>query len=98
MVWLLALGNENVQAGLLGWELCSQFLACHVLRTLYHPQMEYLSLNNEVVLVGNLLLDVGNLLAWETGNDTVYEGSANVAAVCEPALEALIVYTEVFFP
>ena len=51
VVWLLALGYEDVESSLLGGELCPQLLAGHVLWTLYHPQVEYLGLDNEVVLV-----------------------------------------------
>ena len=60
--------------------------------------MEHLTLNYEVVLVANLLLNLLDLLARETRNDAVNECSANVVVSVEPILESLVVSTEVILP
>ena len=87
-----------MKASLLCRELLAQLLDRHILRFLDYPKVENFSLNNEVVLISNLLLYVGNFLAWESRNDTVYQCSAYIAVVCEPIFESLIVAAEVFLP
>ena len=94
----LALGDENVKTCLLCRELLAELLDRHICWFLDNPEVEDFCLNNEVVLVANLLLDVGNLLAWEARNDAVNEGSANVVVLLEPLLESSVVSTEVSLP
>ena len=98
VVGLLALGNQHVQAGFLSGEFGAKLFACHILGLLNHPEVEDFGLHHQVVLVANLLLDVGNLLAGEAGNDAVNKRGAYVAIFCKPLLEALVVGTEVVFP
>ena len=98
VVWFLALCDENVQTSLFCREFCAKLLACHVLSLFDNPEVEDFCLYNEVVLVRNLLLNLSNLLAWESRNDTVYQCSANIAIVCKPALESFVVSTEILFP
>ena len=71
-----------MQASLVGRELLS-----NLLWSLDDPEMEVLGLYDEVVAIADLLLNLGNLLAGEARNDTVYEGSVNTAALVEPLLE-----------
>ena len=75
--------EEHMETSLVSRELVGHFLG-----SLNHPQMEGLSLNNEVVAVTNLLLDLSNLLAGETWNDTVNECSVNTATVLKPLFES----------
>ena len=98
VVWSLRLSNENVQTSLVSRELSAKLLACHVLSLLDNPEVEYLSLNDEVVLVTDLLLDLSNVLAWESWYDAVNECSTNVVVLLEPLLESFVVLTEVFLP
>ena len=49
--------------------------------------MEVLGLYDEVVAIADFLLNLGNLLAGEARNDTVYKGSVNAARLVEPLLE-----------
>ena len=98
VVWFFALCDENVQTSLFSREFCAKLFACHVLSLFDNPEVEDFCLYNEVILVRNLLLNLCNLLAWESWNDTVYQCSANIAIVCEPALESFVVSTEILFP
>ena len=98
MIRCLRLSDEHVQTSLVSRELSTELFTGHVLSLLDNPKVEYLSLNNEVVLVANLLLNLSNLLAWETWNDTVNEGSANVVVLLKPLLEAFVVLAEVVLP
>ena len=82
----------------MSWELVLHLLYSHVLCLLDNPEVEAFSLNHEVVLVANLLLDFLDGVAWESRHDTVYQSSAYEAVVCEPSLEALVVSTHVLFP
>ena len=82
----------------LGGELGAKLFACHILGLLNHPQVEDFGLNHQVVLVADFLLDVGNLLAGEAGNDAVNKRGAYVAIFCKPLFEALVVGTKVIFP
>lgn len=66
--------------------VCGELLG-NFLRSLDNPQVEVLCLNDEVVAIAHFLLNLSNLLAWETGNDTVYQGSIDTTALVEPLLE-----------
>lgn len=81
VVRLLALSDEHVQASFLCREFSTQFFDAHVGWLLDNPQVENLSLYNKVVLIADFLLDVCNLLAWESRNDAVNEGSANIVVL-----------------
>ena len=98
VVRLLTLSDEHVQASLLCRELCAQVLDRHIGRLLDYPEVEDLCLYNEVVCIRNLLLDVSNLLTWESGNDTVYQCSAYVVVFLYPLLESFVVCTEIILP
>ena len=98
VVWLLAFGDEHMQAGLLCGEFGTQVFDAHVGWLLDDPEVEDLCLYDEVVGIGNLLLDIGNLLAGESGNDAVNECGANVVVLLKPLLESFIVSTEVILP
>ena len=60
--------------------------------------MENLSLYDEVVVVAHFLLDLGDVLARETRNDTVNEGGADVVVFLKPVFESLVVSAEIIFP
>ena len=98
VVWLLVVGDENVQTSLVSREFFLHLLYSHILSLLDNPEVEALSLNYEVVLVANLLLNFLDGITWETWNDTVYESSAYVAVVGEPLLEAFVVSAHVTLP
>ena len=51
--------------------------------------MEVLGLYYQVVAIRNLLLNLGNLLAWESWYDTVNEGSIYATSLLEPFLEVV---------
>ena len=82
--------KENVQSGLVGGELLSNFAW-----SLDDPQVEVLGLDDEIVTVANFLLYLCNLLAGEARNDAVDEGSVNTAAVLKPLAEAFGQFSEV---
>jgi hypothetical protein len=98
MIRSLALGDKHVEASLLGGELFAQSGACHVGRTLDDPEVEDFCLNHQIVGISGTLLQAGDVLAWETGHDAVNEGSADVAVLVEPFLEALVILAEVILP
>ena len=94
----LRLCDEHVETSLVSREFLSEFLASHVLCLLYHPEVEDLSLNNEVVLVANLVLYLYDVLTWESWYDTVNECCAYVVVFLEPLRESLSLLTEVWSP
>ena len=98
VVRLLALGDEDVQTCLVSRELSLELGDRHVLRFLDYPEVEDLSLYNEVVVVAHFLLDLGDVFAREARYDTVHEGSADVVVFLEPLLEAGIVCSEIVLP
>ena len=98
VVWLLVVGDDNVQTSLVSREVLLHLLYSHIVRLLDYPEVEALSLHHEVVLVANLLLDFVDGVAWETRNDTVYECCAYEAMVGKPSFESLVVCTHVLFP
>ena len=98
VVGFLRLSDEHMQPGFLCGELLAQLLNGHVLGFLDNPEVEYLGLHHEVVVVAHFLLDSGDVLAGEARHDTVHEGSADIVVLGEPLFEALIVSAEVFFP
>ena len=98
VVWLLIVGDEHVEASLMSREFLLHLLYGHVLSLLDYPEVEALSLDYEIVLVANLLLDFLDGIAWEAWYDAVYEGSAYIAVIGKPLLEALIVGAHVFLP
>jgi hypothetical protein len=98
MVWSLALCDEYMETSLLSREFLAESCAAHVGRTLDNPEVEDLSLYHEVVSIAGTLLKLCDVLAWETRNDTVNEGSANVAVLVEPFLELLVVLAKVILP
>ena len=98
VIRLLVVGNEHMQTGLLCWELLLHLFDGHVLSLLNHPEVEALSLHDKIVLVAYLLLYLLDGVAWEARHDAVYQRSANIAVLCKPLLEALIVGAEVVFP
>ena len=98
VVGSLGVGDEHLKTGLLGGKLGAELLDGHVGSALDNPEVECLALNNDVVLVAEFLLDLGNLLAGESGNDAVNEGSAYVVVGVEPVLEALVIRSEILFP
>ena len=67
--------------------LVSRELLLNLLRCLNDPEVEVLSLYDEVVAIANLLLNLGNLLAGEARNDAVYESCIDTARLVEPLLE-----------
>ena len=76
--------EEHVQASLVSRELLGYFL-----RSLDDPQVEVLSLYDEVVAIADLLLNLLDFVAGEAGHDAVYQRSIDAAAFLEPLLEAL---------
>lgn len=98
MVRLLVVGDQHVKASLLCRELLLHLLDRHVLCLLDDPEMEALSLHDEVILVADLLLNLFDGITWESRNDTVNEGSAYVAVLCEPLLETLIFSAHISLP
>ena len=98
VVRFLALSDEDVQTGFVSRELSFQFSDRHVLRFLNNPEVENLSLYDEVVVVAHFLLDLGDVLARETRNDTVNEGGADVVVFLKPVFESLVVSAEIIFP
>ena len=82
VVRLLRRNEEHVEAGFVGREFLGYFLWC-----LDHPEVEGLSLDNEVVAITDLFLNLLDLIAWEAWYDTVYEGSVNATSLLEPLLE-----------
>ena len=63
-----------MQSSLVGGELSLDFL-----RSLDDPQVEVLSLYDEVVAIADLLLNLSNLLAGESRNDAVNQRSIDAA-------------------
>jgi len=98
VVWSLRLSDENVETSLVSREFLTQFLASHVFSLLDYPKVEDFSLNDEIVLVTDLVLDFHDVLAWETWYDTVNESSANVVVFLKPLRESLCLLTEVRSP
>ena len=98
MIGSLALSDEYMETSLLCGELLTKGSASHVGRTLDNPEVEDLGLDHQVVGIAGTLLQLGDVLAWEAGNDAVNEGSANVAVLVEPLLESCIVLAEVILP
>ena len=98
MIGSLALSDEYMETSLLCGELLTKRSASHVGRTLDNPEVEDLGLDHQVVGIAGTLLQLGDVLAWEAGNDAVNEGSANVAVLVEPLLESCIVLAEVILP
>ena len=98
MIGSLALSDEYMETSLLSGELLTKGSASHVGRTLDNPEVEDLGLDHQVVGIAGTLLQLGDVLAWEAGNDAVNEGSANVAVLVEPLLECCIVLAEVILP
>ena len=80
-----------MESGLVGRE----FL-CHFLRSLNHPEVEGLSLYHEVVAIAYLLLNLCNLLAWESRHDAVNECCVYTAAVVKPSLKLLWQFPELY--
>jgi hypothetical protein len=60
--------------------------------------MEALCLHHEVVLVAHLLLNLLDILTWESRNDAVYKRGTHVTVVGKPCLESLIIRSKVFLP
>ena len=98
VVWLLALGDEHVETGLVGRELLTQLGDRHVGWLLDDPEVEDLGLYHQVVAIASTLLELVDVLAWEARNDAVNEGCADVVVLEEPVLELLVVLAEVLFP
>ena len=98
MIRSLRLSNQHMQASLVSREFLTQLFTRHILWSLDYPQVEYLSLNNEVVLIANLLLYLSDVLTWESRNNTVNKSSTNIVILLKPLLEALIVSSEVILP
>ena len=73
-----------MQASLVSGELLGNLFWC-----LDYPQVEVLGLYYQVVAIRNLLLNLGNLLAWESWYDTVNEGSIYATSLLEPLLEVV---------
>ena len=90
MVWSLAWNEEHIQTSLVSWELCSNRFW-----SLDHPKMEDLTLDNEVVLEADALVDLVDGVLRITWNDSVYECAVNTASLLEPCLEAFSEIPEV---
>jgi hypothetical protein len=82
VVRLLTGYEQHMKARLVGRELTGDLSWC-----LDYPQVEVLSLYDEVVAIAYLLLYLGNLLAWEARHDAVYERSIYATRLVEPLLE-----------
>ena len=87
-----------MQTSLVSREFLAQFFASHILRTLDDPEMEYLSLYYEVVLISYLVLYLYDVLAWEARYDTVNECSAHVVVLLKPLGESLCLLAKVRSP
>jgi len=98
VVRLLVVGDDDLETSLVSREFSLELLNGHVLSLLDNPEVECLGLNNEVVTVRDLLADGVNVLARESRNDTVNEGSAYVVVFLEPLFERSVVRAEVVFP
>jgi len=98
MVRLFVVGDQHVKAGLVSREFCLHLVHGHVLCFLDHPKMETFCLHHEVVLVAHLLLNLLDILTWESRNDAVYERGTYVTVVGKPCLETLIIRSKVFLP
>ena len=98
MVGFLAWCDEDVESCLLGRELGAEGVDVHVVGFLDDPEVEGFALYDEVVGIGDALLNVSNFLTWEAGNDTIDEGGADVAVVGEPLEEVRIVVGKVGLP
>ena len=98
VVRFLALSDEDVQTGFVSRELCLEFSDGHVLRFLDNPEVENLSLYDEVVVVAHFLLNLSDIFAREARYDTVHECSADVVIFLEPVFESLVVSAEIIFP
>ena len=66
--------EQNVQTSLVGREFLGHFLRCFD-----NPEVEDFALYNEVVLILELVLNCSNVLAGESGYNTVNEGCINTA-------------------
>ena len=73
-----------METSLVSREFLAELLACHILRTLDNPEMEYLGLDNEVVLVAYLVLYINDVLAWEAWHDTVDKSCADIVVLLKP--------------
>ena len=90
MVWSLARNKEHIQTSLICRELGSNRL-----RSLDHPKMEDLALNNQIVLEADALVDLVDGILRITRNDSVYERAVYAASLLEPCLEAFSEIPEV---
>lgn len=98
VVRLLALSDEDMETSLLCGELLAKILNAHVLRLLDDPEVENLSLDDEVVRIANRLLNLSDVLTGEARDNAIDERRTDVAIICEPSLERLIVSAEVTLP
>jgi len=83
VVGLLRGNEQHVESGFVGGELGG-----YLLRGLDDPEVEVLGLYDEVVAIRDLLLNLGNLLAGEAGDNAVDECGIDAAGLLEPLLEA----------
>ena len=66
--------------------VCRELIG-NLLWSLNNPQVEVFGLYDEVVTIANLLLNLGNFFARESGYDTIYESSVNATTLVKPLLE-----------
>ena len=90
VVRCLARYEKYIKASLICRELSG-----HRLRSLDHPKMEDLTLDNEVVLEADALVDLVDGVLRITWNDSVYECAVNSASLFEPCLESFSEIPEV---
>ena len=84
MIWSLAWDKEYIETGL----VCRELL-CDFLRSLDNPKMEDLTLDNEVILISDTLMNLVDRILRIARYYTVYESTVYSASLLKPVLEVL---------